>query len=72
MRNINGLYIPGDYVDVLQNEQYKKTIATIVQIAQDINEEEGNHFPLAAFEYGALSLLKDAAKDEDLGSLIPD
>jgi hypothetical protein len=67
MTKLNGLYIPGDHESLLADSQYSRTIAAIVQYAQKINEEEGNHFPVVGFEYGALTMLQDAAKDRDFG-----
>lgn len=56
MKKLNGVYIPGDY-NLLDHPEFSRTVSEIVQHAQVFNEMEGNHFPIAAFGYGAISLL---------------
>ena len=68
MSKLNGIYIPGDHSSLVSNGQYSRLVAAVVQNAQSLNEEEGNHFPVAAFEYGALTLLQDALKSKGFGA----
>jgi len=56
MKKLNGVYIPGDH-DTMGHPEFTRTVSEIIQHAQVFNEMENNHFPVAAFGYGAVTML---------------
>jgi len=58
LNQLNGLYIPGDYKEILDDEVYFNTVSKALRIAQKQNLEPNNHFPVMAVSYGHVSMLQ--------------
>jgi hypothetical protein len=63
LKNLNGVYIPGDSENLVWNEngsptQFTKTVQRILMWAQTHNEQAESHFPVLGVGYGALSMLR--------------
>ena len=42
LNQINGVYIPGDKLSILQNEKYMNTVALILHYASDFNHKNSD------------------------------
>lgn len=60
LRQINGLYIPGDSQHLVKggNYHFVKTVKDILMWAQDHNEQDTQHFPIMGVGYGFLAMLR--------------
>jgi gamma-glutamyl hydrolase len=56
LKQLNGIYIPGDTNVILKNAKYMDTVSKILELAQDKNLND--HFPLLAVSYGYLALIQ--------------
>ena len=61
LAHVNGLYIPGDYQGVYNDTLYREAVLECIHIAQLLNEEETNHFPVIGMGYGFLAMLQAVA-----------
>lgn len=57
LKQINGIYIPGDSDLILSNVKYMSTLNTIYQWAQDQNVQSTNHFPVMAVSWGYIAMI---------------
>lgn len=60
LNSINGIYIPGDSPAVMSNHTlaYVKKVRSIINWAQDHNEQEELHFPILGVGYGYVSIIR--------------
>jgi len=62
LNQINGIYIPGDSEDLIndshKNFRYTKAVQRILQWSQKHNEKEESHFPIMSVGYGFLAMMK--------------
>ena len=58
LRQINGVYIPGDSELVLSNVKFLSTVSNIFQWAMTLNERTDDHFPILAVSYGYLAMIQ--------------
>lgn len=61
LAQLNGVYIPGDRVDNLNNTKYLDTVSQIYDWAQTQNVKSAQHFPVVATSYGFLAVLQTLA-----------
>lgn len=58
LSQINGVYIPGDSKQSYLNEQFKYSIQSVLDWAQQHNSEKAQHFPVIAMGYGFAAMLE--------------
>lgn len=60
LREVNGLYIPGDSKTLVKhgNFDFTKAVETVLLWAQLHNEESNSHFPIMGVGYGFLSMIR--------------
>ena len=60
LRQINGLYIPGDSDSLIihGNVAFTKAVNSVLLWAQTVNEENNSHFPIMGVGYGYLALIR--------------
>ena len=60
MKEINGLYIPGDSKTLVQhvNLDFTNAVETVLLWAQLHNEQSNSHFPIMGVGYGFLSMIR--------------
>jgi hypothetical protein len=60
LKQINGLYIPGDSKSLVQhgNFQFTNAVSTVLLWAQTHNEEDNSHFPIMGVGYGFMALIR--------------
>jgi hypothetical protein len=56
LESLNGVYIPGDTVDVLDTQKYMDAVFNIIAWAQKYNTDT-YHFPVVAIQYGMAAAL---------------
>lgn len=57
LKQINGLYIPGDAQASYEHEMYQYQVQRILAWAQDHNSDEARHFPVVGVSYGMLTMM---------------
>jgi len=65
LRQLNGIYIPGDHPDILLNERYIAGVKSVLFWAQEHNSHPEQHFPVVATSYGYLALMMQAVRKEN-------
>ena len=65
LRNLNGIYIPGDSPSLIEktNIEYTHKVRDILLWAQNHNEEDDLHFPVMGVGYGFLSMIRSQTKN---------
>ena len=65
LRNLNGVYIPGDSSSLIEraNIEYTHKVRDILLWAQNHNEEDDLHFPVMGVGYGFLSMIRSQTKN---------
>lgn len=58
LRQINGVYIPGDHKGVYEDELHASKVSFILEWSANHNEGASNHMPIVATSYGFMSMLK--------------
>jgi hypothetical protein len=60
LKEVNGLYIPGDSETLVHhgNLEFTNSVKTILLWAQTHNEENNSHFPILGVSYGFLSMIR--------------
>lgn len=61
LAQLNGVYIPGDRIDNLNNTKYLDTVSQIYDWAQTQNVQSAQHFPVVATSYGYLAVVQTLA-----------
>ena len=67
LREINGLYIPGDSSTLVHhgNLGYTNAVKLALLWAQTHNEENNSHFPIMGVGYGFLSMIRSQMRYPD-------
>lgn len=56
LKQLDGIYIPGDAAEVLSNTAFLNTVYNIISFGQSIRK--GGHFPIVAISYGLAAAIK--------------
>ena len=70
LSQVNGVYIPGDHPDILNNERYLASVKEVLLFAQQHNID-GHHFPLVGVSYGYLAVMMQAIKIDETVRNVP-
>jgi hypothetical protein len=64
LREINGLYIPGDSQTLVHhgNLHFTNAVKTVLLWAQTHNEQNNSHFPIMGVGYGFLAMMRSQMK----------
>ncbi len=65
LSKINGLYIPGDHVDIVEDRIYAKHFKMIISKVDTYNSENAWFVPVFCIKYGYLNLLYNEVKNRD-------
>lgn len=62
LSKLNGLYIPGNFRNLIEDRNgdihYVKAVQRAIEWAQLHNEQENNHFPILGVGYGCLAMMR--------------
>lgn len=65
INSINGLYIPGDHLDIVNDENYAKHLNRILNKIEKYNDDHEWILPVFGVKYGFLNLLYREVKVRD-------
>lgn len=65
---MNGLYIPGDFKDLVGHGafEYTRAVRRALLWAQQHQEKESKHFPILGVGYGMMSMIKSQMREVSL------
>jgi hypothetical protein len=74
LSSINGLYIPGDHKDIVEDKSYAKHLDRVLKKVEKYNEENEWTMPVFGVKYGFLNMMyrEVRVRDDIVSNLSPE